>query len=97
MEDVRIGRPGHGDPVTDVAGLVTERFAMHERRAARILRLLQERGPLSAHELAQALWGGVAITQAFLTLSEVLGHLDLLLERGDAEEHKVDGTVRFSA
>jgi glyoxylase-like metal-dependent hydrolase (beta-lactamase superfamily II) len=97
MEDVRIVLPGHGDPVTDVAGLVTERFAMHERRAAKILRLLQERGPLSAHELAQALWGGVAITQAFLTLSEVLGHLDLLLERGDAEEHKVDGTVRFSA
>ena len=54
---------------------------MHERRAEKILGLLAER-PRSAHEIAHALWGNVAVTQAFLTLCEVLGHVDLLLERG---------------
>ncbi len=28
------------------------------------------------------MWGDIAVTQAFLTLSEVLGHLDLLLSEG---------------
>ena len=37
---------------------------------------------MSAHELASALYGRVAFSQAFLALSEVLGHLDLLIEDG---------------
>ena len=28
------------------------------------------------------MWGNVAVTQAYLTLSEVLGHMDLLIARG---------------
>ena len=68
---------GHGEPVTDHRALIDERFALTERRARKIHGLLGE-GPLTAHELAQRMWGNVAVTQAFLTLSEVLGHLDLL-------------------
>ena len=59
--------PGHGDAFADHAALIDERFAMHERRARKIHGLLGER-PLTAHEIAQALWGNVAVTQAFLTL-----------------------------
>jgi hypothetical protein len=69
---------------------------MHERRAARILALIAEE-PRSAHDIAQAIWGNVAVTQAYLTLSEVLGHVDLLLERGAVVEHEVGGVVRFAA
>ncbi len=88
--------PGHGDPVRGHAALIDERFTMHERRARKIARLLAER-PRTAHEIAQALWGTVALTQAYLTLSEVLGHVDLLLERGDVREAG-DGedVVRFA-
>ena len=32
------------------------------------------------------MWGNVAVTQAFLTISEVLGHLDLLIADGRAAE-----------
>ena len=38
-------------------------------------------GPLTAYEIALQMWGNVAVTQAYLTLSEVLGHLDLLVAR----------------
>ena len=65
---------------------------MHERRARKIRGLLAE--PEAAHEIAQALWGNVAVTQAFLTLSEVLGHVDLLLERGEVREEETGGVVR---
>ena len=38
-------------------------------------------GPLTAYELATRMWGNVAVTQAYLTISEVLGHMDLLVGR----------------
>jgi glyoxylase-like metal-dependent hydrolase (beta-lactamase superfamily II) len=83
--DVELVLPGHGDPVTDHRGLIDERFALHRRRADKIQRLLAER-PRTAYELAQALWGNIAVTQAYLTLSEVLGHVDLLLNDGRVRE-----------
>jgi hypothetical protein len=56
--------------------------------------LIQDR-PRTAHELAQALWGNIAVTQAFLTLSEVIGHTDLLMNDGRVREVEDDGVVRF--
>ena len=87
---------GHGEPVRDHVRLIDERFALHERRAAKIAGLIAER-PLTAYAIAQALWGNVAVTQAYLTLSEVLGHVDLLLDRGAIRESAVGGVVRYEA
>ncbi len=94
--DVDLVLPGHGDPVTDHAALIDQRFAMHRRRAAKIHRLVAER-PRTAHEVAQSLWGNIAVTQAFLTLSEVLGHMDLLLADGRVRERDRDGVSVFEA
>jgi hypothetical protein len=69
---------------------------MHARRAEKMRRLIAER-PRTAHELAQALWGNIAVTQAYLTLSEVLGHTDLLVNDGRVREVEDDGVVRFEA
>jgi glyoxylase-like metal-dependent hydrolase (beta-lactamase superfamily II) len=87
---------GHGDPIDDHVALIDERFRMHERRAVKILGLIAER-PRTAHDLALALWGNIAVTQAFLTLSEVLGHVDLLLNRGQVREIDRDGVSVFEA
>ena len=94
--DVELVLPGHGDPVTDHRELIDKRFALHRRRADKIERLLEERSR-SAYEIAQALWGDIAVTQAYLTLSEVLGHLDLLTNAGRARELLQDGRSRFEA
>jgi glyoxylase-like metal-dependent hydrolase (beta-lactamase superfamily II) len=91
--DVELLLPGHGDPVTDHRALIDQRFALHRRRSEKLHRLLVER-PRSAYELAQDLWGNIAVTQAYLTLSEVLGHLDLLANDGRVqEEERGDVTV----
>ena len=87
---------GHGEPVTDHRALIDERFGLTERRKRKMHGLLAD-GPLTAHELAQRMWGNVAVTQAFLTLSEVLGHLDLLVVEGAVAEHEQDGVVRFES
>ena len=92
----RILLPGHGEPITDHRALIDERFALHRKRSEKIHGLISER-PRTAYEIAQELWGNVAVTQAFLTLSEVLGHMDLLAADGRARE-VVDGElIRFEA
>jgi glyoxylase-like metal-dependent hydrolase (beta-lactamase superfamily II) len=94
--DVELVLPGHGDPITDHRSLIDERFALHRRRAEKIHRLIAER-PRTAYELAQALWGNIAVTQAYLTLSEVLGHVDLLTNAGRVREVVRGGTSVFEA
>jgi glyoxylase-like metal-dependent hydrolase (beta-lactamase superfamily II) len=83
--------PGHGDPVVDHVALIDDRIAKHERRKEKIHKLIAEQ-PRTGYELAQAIWGNVAVTQAFLTLSEVIGHTDLLVNEGRVREVD-DGTV----
>jgi glyoxylase-like metal-dependent hydrolase (beta-lactamase superfamily II) len=87
--------PGHGEAIEDHVALIDERFRMHQRRADKIHGLIAQR-PFSAYEIAQELWGNVAVTQAYLTLSEVLGHLDLLLADGRARELREDAVTRFT-
>jgi glyoxylase-like metal-dependent hydrolase (beta-lactamase superfamily II) len=88
--------PGHGDDIENHRELIDQRFALHRRRVDKMHRLIAER-PRTAHDLAQALWGNVAVTQAYLTLSEVLGHTDILLNEGRVREVEEDGVVRFEA
>jgi glyoxylase-like metal-dependent hydrolase (beta-lactamase superfamily II) len=88
--------PGHGEPVTGHSELIVKRFAMHQRRAEKLYALIAAE-PSGGHELALALWRDVAVTQAFLTLSEVIGHVDLLMNAGFVVAEEDDGQVRFRA
>ena len=87
---------GHGEPISNHRELITERFAMHQRRAGKLYSLIAEQ-PRTGHELAQEIWGDVAVTQAFLTLSEVIGHVDLLINAGHVCEVEEDGVIRYEA
>jgi glyoxylase-like metal-dependent hydrolase (beta-lactamase superfamily II) len=94
--ELKVVYAGHGEPVEDHRALIDERFQMHERRADKLCGLIEKR-PSNAYELAQEMWGNVAVTQAYLTLSEVLGHVDLLIDEGRVAERETDGVVRFEA
>ncbi len=82
---------GHGEPITEHAALIDDRIAKHERRKEKIYKLIAAQ-PRSGFEIAQAIWGNVAVTQAFLTLSEVIGHADLLVNE-DRVRETLDGNV----
>jgi len=88
--------PGHGEPIVDHVSLIDQRLRHHRRRAERIHTLIATKAR-TAHEIAHELWGNVAVTQAYLTLSEVLGHLDLLLAEERAAEVERDGVIHFEA
>ena len=84
---------GHGEPVTDVPGLVRQRQAFHERRADRLLDSLDGRA-MSLWELTQLAFPRVERgIDRFLALSEVLAHLDLLELDGRAQAQMRDGRV----
>ena len=88
--------PGHGDPIVDHVALIDDRLAKHERRKEKIFKLIAEQ-PRTGYEMAQAIWGNVAVTQAFLTLSEVIGHADLLVNEGRVREADDGTVVRYEA
>jgi glyoxylase-like metal-dependent hydrolase (beta-lactamase superfamily II) len=77
--------PGHGAPIPDHAPLIESRLAKQQERTTRVSAALVD-GPCTAHAIARTMWGDVATRQAYLTLSEVLGALDVLLAEGAVEE-----------
>jgi glyoxylase-like metal-dependent hydrolase (beta-lactamase superfamily II) len=85
---------GHGDPILDHVALIDKRFAAEDRRLEKIFGIIEER-PRPAHAIAEAIWGNVALTQAYLTLSEVIGHTDILLEQGRIAERDENGLSIF--
>ncbi|HEX6455489.1 MAG TPA: MBL fold metallo-hydrolase [Solirubrobacterales bacterium] len=93
---IEIVLPGHGEPITDHVELIDSRMAGYDRRKEKLFTLIAEQ-PRNAYELAQALWGNVAVTQAFLTLSEVIGHADLLVNEGRVREVDDGAVIRYEA
>ena len=91
---IEIVLSGHGDPVVDHVALIDDRIAKHDRRKEKIYKLIAER-PRNAYEIAQAIWGNVAVTQAFLTLSEVIGHADLLVNEGRVREADAGDVIYY--
>ncbi len=75
--DIRIAYPGHGESIRDVPGLVESRLAFHQKRAEKLYGLFGGQ-PRLLYELTQMMFPTVPETHQFLTLSEVLGHIDML-------------------
>jgi glyoxylase-like metal-dependent hydrolase (beta-lactamase superfamily II) len=77
---------GHGPIIDNPAKLIDERFAFHSARLDRITEIV-EGGADTAFAISQALWSEeVAATQTVLAVWEVLGHLDILVNRGTLTE-----------
>jgi glyoxylase-like metal-dependent hydrolase (beta-lactamase superfamily II) len=96
MADASLVLTGHGDPVSQPVELIDERFRGYDRRKAKIHGLIAER-PRTAHDIAGEIWGDVAVTQAYLTLSEVIGHVDLLVADGAVEARRDTGVTVWHA
>lgn len=92
--DLDLLYPGHGTPVPNYRVLVPERIAHYRARSERVLAELAA-GARTGYGVARAIWGDVAIRQAYLTLSEVLGALDLLLADSRVVELEADGLLEY--
>lgn len=88
--DVALALPSHGPAIADVAGLVSRRLAMHERRQVRVLDALHN-GARTTWEVTYALFPDRSPLDTFLAVSEVIGHLDLLEIEGQIVAELSDG------
>jgi glyoxylase-like metal-dependent hydrolase (beta-lactamase superfamily II) len=88
---------GHGPTIENHRALIEERLAFHAERLERVADLVRE-GCTTAFEVGRRLWSDeVAETQPVLVVWEVLGHLDILVNRGTVREDvDPDGRHRFA-
>ena len=94
-EDVGTLHTGHGDDVLDHRAAVAARVEAAEKRCARIVAALRH-GPLTAFEIATALWPAAQVEwDPVLAVSDVVGHLELLVERREVDEDEAGGVRRF--
>lgn len=88
--------PGHGPTISDHRALIAERLAFHSGRLDRIAELVAD-GASTAFDVARRLWSDeTAREQPVLVVWEVIGHLDILVNRGTVREDVDDlGRHRF--
>ena len=87
--------PGHGPEIHDHRRLIDERIEFHERRLELVAASIDAEGS-TAFEIAQRVWDEeTAETQAVLVIWEVVGHLDVLAERGLAVEDVDDAGIHL--
>ena len=73
--------PGHAQPFHDHRRVIDGLLGFYAGRQARLLEKLAE-GPKTALELVQHVFPRVGVAALFLTLSEIVGNLEVLEERG---------------
>jgi glyoxylase-like metal-dependent hydrolase (beta-lactamase superfamily II) len=92
----RIAYPGHGEIIEDVPDLVRKRLHFHQRRANKIYEMLQPI-PLTLWELTDSTFKDRLKTGSdfFLGLSEILGHVDILVEEGRVTSIKEGDVIKW--
>ncbi len=88
--------PGHGDLLTDVKPAFGRRLEKQRNRSEYVLRLLSEE-TLTAFQVCRRLFPAVYENELFLTMSETIGHLDVLAAKGEAESFQSGNTLMFKA
>jgi glyoxylase-like metal-dependent hydrolase (beta-lactamase superfamily II) len=88
--------PGHAEPFSGHAAIIDRLLAFYDKRQQRILQLL-EQGPRTPAALAPLVFPHAREHQLYLTLSEVLGNLEVLEARGRVARSEREGCIRFEA
>jgi glyoxylase-like metal-dependent hydrolase (beta-lactamase superfamily II) len=92
--ELTLAYPGHGEPITDPEALIARTIEHHEKRKATVAGHLGREGK-SPYELAREIYPKVTGYDVFLGVSEVVAHLDLVVEDGDAIVDERDGVTYY--
>jgi glyoxylase-like metal-dependent hydrolase (beta-lactamase superfamily II) len=93
---VALVAPGHGEPFAGHAEVIDRLLHFYDRRQALLLDLLRE-GAATPAGLAPRVFPRAKPTQLYLVLSEVMGNLEVLEERGKVFRQEHGGRIFFSA
>ncbi|RLA37495.1 MAG: hypothetical protein DRQ64_09515, partial [Gammaproteobacteria bacterium] len=87
--------PSHGDVFQDHRELVKGYKLSTERRLLKISKILEQGGPLTPLEVGQQLFPKAWEDQLYAVISEVMGHLDMLLDEGFVTAQEEGGVVHY--
>ncbi len=87
--------PAHGEEVHDVKALIQKIFTHHKGRMDRILFSLSKKEK-TPFQIAMDLFPGVSPFEVFLGISEAVGHLDILKEKGIVKVNEKEGKDYYS-
>ncbi|PIV22318.1 MAG: hypothetical protein COZ69_06500 [Deltaproteobacteria bacterium CG_4_8_14_3_um_filter_45_9] len=93
--DISLLLPGHGEEIDDVKGLIQKIFAHHKERMDRVLFSLSKKEK-TPYEIAMDLFPGVPPFEIFLGISEAVGHLEILKEKGIVRLKEKEGKDYYS-
>lgn len=94
--DLDLVLAGHRKPIAHHRCLIDTRVKLHMTRAETILEIVRS-GRNHVMGIAERLWSDIAPAETYLAVSEVLGHLDLLMRDGLAAARTTDGVTMFVA
>ena len=86
--------PGHAEPFSGHVQIIDRLLGFYQKRQSRILELLAE-GPRSPAELAPKIFPHAREHHLYLTLSEVMGNLEVLEAEGRVARSEREGRIRF--
>ncbi|WP_440005988.1 MBL fold metallo-hydrolase [Halomicrococcus sp. SG-WS-1] len=85
--------PGHREIIDEPTKRIDEILSAHEERTREVRELVD--GPTTAFDVMEGLFGDLPATEQFPAMSEAVGHLDVLEERGDVERRKQGGVYVY--
>ena len=91
---LKLAYPGHGDPVADPGALIDATIEHHLKRKVQVAGFLGSE-PKTVYEIAAEVYPEVKGYDVFLAVSEVVAHLDLVVEDGDAVADTGENDVIF--
>jgi glyoxylase-like metal-dependent hydrolase (beta-lactamase superfamily II) len=86
--------PGHAAPFSAHIKVINSLSSFYERRQAKLLDAL-ERGPMTVYEIMRELFPSGSAFELFLMISETLGNLELLEDRGKIRRETDGEFIRF--
>lgn len=94
---VELVAPGHADPFSGHVPLIDRLLGFYQKRQDRLLELLRARGPQTPAELSPLIFPNAREHHLYLTLSEVMGNLEVLEENARVRRVEGGGLLRFEA
>jgi glyoxylase-like metal-dependent hydrolase (beta-lactamase superfamily II) len=93
---LELAYPGHGGLIEDPPELIASTIEHHLKRKAQVAALMGPDGK-TPYDLAKEVYPNVSGYDIFLAVSEVVAHLDLVVDDGDAVIDDVEGISHYRA
>ena len=79
--DLKIAFPGHGLPFRDIKSLIQKIYNHHSQRLKNVLNEMDSQKDMTPYQIGCKLFPDMNIKDVLLVVSEILGHLDILLDK----------------